>query len=37
MEEKTKKRGRAQLTLDELLKEDDPYAVTPKTLLMRSP
>ncbi|EAU70808.1 hypothetical protein BL107_12086 [Synechococcus sp. BL107] len=33
IEEKTKKRGRAQLTLDELLKEDDPYAVTPEDAL----
>ncbi|AII45084.1 hypothetical protein KR49_01215 [Synechococcus sp. KORDI-49] len=33
IQEKTKKRGRAQLTLDELLKEDDPYAVTPEDAL----
>ncbi|WP_114988658.1 DUF1156 domain-containing protein [Synechococcus sp. N19] len=33
IEEKRKKRGRAQLTLDELLKEDDPYAVTPEDAL----
>jgi putative DNA methylase len=33
IEEKTKKRGRAQFTLDELLKEDDPYAVTPEDAL----
>ena len=33
IEEKTKKRGRAQLTLEELLGEDDPYAVTPEDAL----
>jgi putative DNA methylase len=33
IEEKTKKRGRAQLTLDELLGEADPYAVTPEDAL----
>ena len=32
-EEKTKKRGRAQLTLDELLGEADPYAVSPEDAL----
>jgi adenine-specific DNA methylase len=33
VEEKTKKRGRAQLTLEELLGEDDPYAVSPEDAL----
>jgi putative DNA methylase len=33
IEEKTKKRSRAQLTLDELLGETDPYAVTPEDAL----
>lgn len=33
IEEKTRKRGRAQLTLDELLGENDPYAVTPEDAL----
>jgi adenine-specific DNA methylase len=33
IEEKTKKRGRAQLTLEELLDEDDPYAVSPEDAL----
>lgn len=33
VEEKTKKRGRAQLTLEELLEQDDPYAVTPEDAL----
>jgi hypothetical protein len=33
IEEKTKKRGRAQLTLEELLEEDDPYAVSPEDAL----
>lgn len=33
IEERTKKRGRAQLTLDELLGEDDPYAVSPEDAL----
>ena len=33
IEEKTKKRGRAQLTLEELLGEDDPYAVSPEDAL----
>jgi putative DNA methylase len=33
IEEKTRKRGRAQLTLDELLGEDDPYAVSPEDAL----
>jgi len=33
IQEKTRKRGRAQLTLDELLGEDDPYAVTPEDAL----
>jgi putative DNA methylase len=33
MEEKTKKRGRAQLTLEELLEQDDPYAVSPEDAL----
>ena len=37
LEEKTKKRGRAQLTLDELLKEDDLYAVTPEDALDAAP
>jgi putative DNA methylase len=32
-EEKTKKRGQAQLSLEELLSEDDPYAVTPEDAL----
>jgi adenine-specific DNA methylase len=33
IEENTKKRGRAQLTLDELLGEANPYAVTPEDAL----
>jgi putative DNA methylase len=33
IEEKIKKRGRAQLTLEELLGEDDPYAVSPEDAL----
>jgi adenine-specific DNA methylase len=33
VEEKTKKRGRAQLTLEEILGEDDPYAVSPEDAL----
>ena len=33
IEEKTKKRGRSQLTLEELLGEDDPYAVSPEDAL----
>jgi len=33
IEERTKKRGRAQLTLEELLGEDDPYAVIPEDAL----
>jgi putative DNA methylase len=33
IEEKTKKRGRAQLTLEELLGEDDPYSVSPEDAL----
>jgi len=33
IEEKTKKRGRAQLTLEELLGEDDPYGVSPEDAL----
>jgi len=33
IEEKTKKRGRAQLTLEELLDQDDPYAVSPEDAL----
>lgn len=33
IEERTKKRGRAQLTLEELLGEDDPYAVSPEDAL----
>ncbi len=33
IEEKTKKRGRAQLSLEELLEQDDPYAVTPEDAL----
>ena len=33
VEERTKKRGRAQLTLDELLGEADPYEVTPEDAL----
>ncbi len=33
MEEKTKKRGRAQLTLEELLEQDDPYSVSPEDAL----
>ena len=33
IEEKTKKRGRTQLTLEELLGEDDPYAVSPEDAL----
>lgn len=32
-EERTKKRGRAQLTLEDLLAEDDPYAVSPEDAL----
>jgi adenine-specific DNA methylase len=33
IEERTKKRGRAQLTLEDLLANDDPYAVTPEDAL----
>lgn len=33
IEEKTKKRGRTQLNLEELLSEDDPYAVSPEDAL----
>ncbi|MCT0230966.1 DUF1156 domain-containing protein [Synechococcus sp. CS-1324] len=33
IEERARKRGRAQLTLDELLGEDDPYAVSPEDAL----
>ena len=33
IEERTKKRGRAQLTLEELLEHDDPYAVSPEDAL----
>ncbi len=33
IEEKTKKRGRSQLTVEELLGEDDPYAVSPEDAL----
>jgi hypothetical protein len=33
IEERTKKRGRAQLTLEELLANDDPYAVSPEDAL----
>jgi hypothetical protein len=33
IEERTKKRGRAQLTLEELLEQDDPYAVSPEDAL----
>ncbi|MBD1193927.1 DUF1156 domain-containing protein [Vulcanococcus sp. Clear-D1] len=33
IEEKTRKRGRAQLTLEELLGEDDPYSVSPEDAL----
>jgi putative DNA methylase len=33
IEEKTKKRGRAQLSLEELLEKDDPYAVSPEDAL----
>jgi adenine-specific DNA methylase len=33
IEEKTKKRGRAQLTLEELLEQEDPYAVSPEDAL----
>lgn len=33
IEQKTKKRGRAQLTLEELLEQDDPYAVSPEDAL----
>jgi len=33
IEEKTKKRDRPQLTLEELLNEDDPYAVSPEDAL----
>jgi adenine-specific DNA methylase len=33
IEEKTKKRGRAQLSLEELLEENDPYAVSPEDAL----
>ena len=33
IEERTKKRGRAQLTLEELLGEDDPYAVSSEDAL----
>jgi adenine-specific DNA methylase len=32
-EEKVKKRGRSQLTLEELLGQDDPYAVSPEDAL----
>lgn len=33
IEERSKKRGRAQLTLEELLANDDPYAVSPEDAL----
>ncbi|MCP9791460.1 DUF1156 domain-containing protein [Vulcanococcus limneticus Candia 3F8] len=33
IEEKTRKRGRAQLTLEELLEQDDPYSVSPEDAL----
>ncbi len=33
IEEKTRKRGRTQLTLEELLEQDDPYAVSPEDAL----
>ena len=33
IEETTNKRGRAQLTLEELLEQDDPYAVSPEDAL----
>ena len=33
IEEKTKKRGRAQLSLEELLGEEDPYSVSPEDAL----
>ena len=33
IEEKAKKRGRAQLNLEELLEQDDPYAVSPEDAL----
>lgn len=33
IEERTKKRGRAQLTLEDLLANDDPYAVSPEDAL----
>jgi hypothetical protein len=33
IEEKIKKRGRAQLTLEELLEQDEPYAVSPEDAL----
>ena len=33
IEERTKKRGRAQLSLEELLEQDDPYAVSPEDAL----
>ena len=33
IEERIKKRGRAQLTLEELLEQDDPYAVSPEDAL----
>lgn len=33
IEEKSKKRGRAQLTLEELLEQDDPYSVSPEDAL----
>ena len=33
IEERTKKRGRAQLTLEELLEQNDPYAVSPEDAL----
>jgi adenine-specific DNA methylase len=33
IEERTKKRGRAQLTLEELLEQDDPYSVSPEDAL----
>jgi putative DNA methylase len=34
IEEKTRKRGRAQLSLEELLEQDDPYAVSPEDALL---
>jgi hypothetical protein len=33
IEERTRKRGRAQLSLEELLEQDDPYAVSPEDAL----